>query len=81
MDDPMADRILATISILMFLSFLGFLAVYIAKVNLWVIVVIVGAMASYDFFLTIRQNAGDGANGMSAHERAAQTVEDQQQKG
>ena len=77
----MADRILATISLLMFLSFLGFLAVYIAKVNLWVIIVIVGAMATYDFVRTLRQNARDGANGMSAHERAAQTVEDQQQKG
>jgi hypothetical protein len=77
----MADRILATISLLMFLGFLGFLAVYIAKVNLWVIIVIVGAMAAYDFIQTLRQNARDGANGMSAHERAAQTVEDQQQKG
>ncbi len=77
----MADKILATISILMFLSFLGFLAVYIAKINLWVIVLIVGAMAVFDFVKTLREDAGNDANGMSAFERAAQTLEDQDQTG
>ena len=77
----MADRILATISLLMFVSFLGFLAVYIAKINLWAIIVIVGAMATYDFVRTLRENAANSTNGLSAHERAAQAIEDQQQKG
>ena len=77
----MADKILATISILMFLTFLGFLAIYIAKVNLWVIVVVVGSMAVFDFIKTLRDQSGNGANGMSAYERAAQTLEDQDQAG
>ena len=77
----MADKILATISMLMFLSFLGFLAVYIAKLNLWVIVVIVGAMAVFDFVKTLRQDAGNDVNGMSSFERAAQALEDQDQAG
>jgi ABC-type iron transport system FetAB permease component len=77
----MADKILATISMLMFLSFLGFLAIYIAKVNLWVIMLIVSAMAVFDFVKTLRENGGDDANGMSSFERAAQVLEDQDQAG
>ena len=77
----MIDRILATISLLMFLVFLGFLAVYIDVLNLWAVVLLVGGMATYDFIRTLRQDAAAGANGLSAHERAAQTVEDQDQTG
>jgi mannose/fructose/N-acetylgalactosamine-specific phosphotransferase system component IIC len=77
----MVDRILATISMLMFLGFLGFLAVNIAKVNLWVIVVVVGAMAVFDFVKTLREDAATDEAGLSSHERAVQALEDQDQAG
>jgi len=77
----MIDRILATISLLMFLGFLGFLAVYIAKVNLWAVLVIVGGMATFDFIRTLRQDAEAGADGLSAHERAVQTLENHDKAG
>jgi hypothetical protein len=74
----MIDRILATLSLLMFLGFLGFLGIYIAKLNLWVVLVIVGGMATFDFIRTLRQDAEAGADGLSAHERAVQTLENQE---
>jgi hypothetical protein len=77
----MIDRILAAISLLMFLGFLGFLGIYIAKINLWVVLVIVGGMATYDFIRTLRQDAEASADGLSAHERALQTLENHDKAG
>ena len=78
----MIDRIIATISLLMFLTFLGFLAVYIGAINLWGVILLVGAMATFDFIRTLRQDAeAAGADGLSAHDRAVQTLENQDQAG
>lgn len=53
----MADKIIAPIALLFFLIFLGFLAVYIGEIALWVVMVIVGAMAAYDFLQQLRSGS------------------------
>jgi ABC-type iron transport system FetAB permease component len=50
----MADQIMATIALLMFLIFVMFLAVYINSVDLWVVLVAVAMMAATDFVQTLR---------------------------
>lgn len=50
----MADQIMATIALLMFLIFVGFLAVYINSFDLWVVLVAVAMMATTDFVQTLR---------------------------
>jgi ABC-type iron transport system FetAB permease component len=77
----MTDRILATISLLMFLIFLGYMAVYIAEVDLWIIIVVVGLMATYDFVQTLRESAGNDEGGLSSHDRAVQALESRDQAG
>ena len=77
----MIDRILATISLLMFLIFLGYMAVYIGEIDLWVVVLVVGMMAAYDFVQTLREDAGTDEAGLSSHDRAIQALEDRDQAG
>ncbi len=58
----MADRIMATIALLMFLVFVGFLAVYINSFDLWVVLVVVAMMATADFVLTLRADMDRSEN-------------------
>ena len=50
----MADKIIATIAISLLVMFLAFLAVYIRETDLWVVIVLVSAMAVFDFWQTLR---------------------------
>ena len=50
----MAEQIMATIALLMFLIFVGFLAVYINSFDLWIVLAAVSLMATTDFVQTLR---------------------------
>lgn len=54
----MVDRILAIFALVLFIGFVATLAVYINRLNLWVVVIIVMAMAAFDFFQTLRNSNG-----------------------
>jgi uncharacterized membrane protein YoaK (UPF0700 family) len=56
----MTDKILAIISISLFLVFVGFLAIWINEPDLWVVVVVVAGMALYDFWRTLRADGDAG---------------------
>jgi len=58
----MADQIIATIALLMFLIFVGFLAVYINSFDLWVVLVAVAMMATTDFVQTLRADMNKPEN-------------------
>ena len=58
----MADQIIATIALLMFLIFVMFLAVYINSVDLWVVLVAVAMMATTDFVQTLRADLNKPKN-------------------
>jgi hypothetical protein len=58
----MADKIIAPIALLLLVVFLAFLAVYIDEIDLWVVFVLVSAMAAFDFWQTLRKpENGSGA--------------------
>lgn len=59
----MVDQIMATIALLMFLIFVGFLAVYINKFDLWVVLVAVAMLATTDFVQTLRADTDKPENG------------------
>ncbi len=59
----MADQIMATIALLMFLIFVVFLAVYINSFDLWVVLVAVAMMATTDFVQTLRADMNKPENG------------------
>lgn len=50
----MLDKVLAVVSLGVFVGFMGFVLVYINEPALWIIVVTVLAMAAYDFFVELR---------------------------
>lgn len=58
----MADQIMATIALLMFLIFVGFLAVYINSFDLWVVLAAVAMMATTDFVRTLRADISKSDN-------------------
>jgi len=58
----MADKILAPFALLLFLVFIGFIAVYVPEVDLVIVLCIVAALAIYDFWTTLRSN-GNQSNG------------------
>lgn len=51
----MLDKIMATISLAAFIGFMLIVLVWINEIDLWIIVVIVLAMAIYDFVLANRK--------------------------
>lgn len=59
----MADQIMATLALLMFLIFVGFLAVYINSFDLWVVLVAVAMLATTDFVQTVREDTDKDGNG------------------
>lgn len=59
----MADQIMATIALLMFLIFVGFLAVYINSFDLWVVLAAVAMMATSDFVRTLRADGKEPKEG------------------
>lgn len=51
----MADQIIAPLALAVFIIFLGFLAVYIGELDLWIIVVGVSMLAVTDFVQELRR--------------------------
>lgn len=54
----MLDKILATISLAMLIAFMGTVIGFVKEINLTVVVVIVLAMAVYDFWRTLKRGHG-----------------------
>ena len=53
------DRLLAVFSLTVFIAFLGIIVYFVAEVDLAIVVIIVIAMAAYDFYRTaFQQNSG-----------------------
>lgn len=50
----MADQIIASVALLLFLVFLVFLALYIGELDLWIVILAVGMLAATDFASSIR---------------------------
>lgn len=48
----MLDKILATISLLALISFMGIVVVYVKELDLTIVIVVVLIMATYDFWIT-----------------------------
>lgn len=59
----MVDQIMATIALIMFLIFVGFLAVYINSLDLWVVLLAVAMLATTDFVQTLRHDNNRPDNG------------------
>lgn len=57
----MADQIIAPIALAIFIIFLGFLAVYIGELDLWIIVVGVSMLAVTDFVQELRNSGNSSA--------------------
>lgn len=57
----MLDKIFATISLAAFVGFMLIVLVWINEIDLWIITVVVLAMAIYDFVQSTR-NSGDSTN-------------------
>lgn len=51
----MSDRILAALSLALLLAFLGVLVGFVPELDLAAVVVVVGLMAGYDFYLSLRR--------------------------
>ena len=51
----MADKIIAPIALALFLTFVAFLAVYVNRPALWVVIVVVCVFAVIDFWITLRK--------------------------
>jgi hypothetical protein len=57
----MADRFLAIVSVALFVIFLGFVAIWVNEIDLWIVVAIVSAMAVFDFLRELYQmQSGNG---------------------
>lgn len=53
----MLDKFLATISMLSLIAFMGVVAVFVNELDLWIVIVVVLIMGSYDFFREIRRES------------------------
>ncbi|MFQ5467323.1 MAG: hypothetical protein ACE5DS_04225 [Kiloniellaceae bacterium] len=51
----MTDKIIAIFSLFMFIGFVGIIVTYINEPALWTVVLIVVAMAVYDFWRALRR--------------------------
>lgn len=56
----MLDKVLAGISIVLFLGFMGIVVVFVKEVDLTIIVVVVLMMAVYDFWRANRAKSENG---------------------
>lgn len=54
----MLDRIFAVLSILALIGFMGIVTVFVNEPDLWIVVILVLAMASYDFWRSLRPRKG-----------------------
>ena len=57
----MADKLVAVASLVGLIAFMGVVVWFVNEPDLWIVVIIVLVMASYDFWLTLRRsNKGTG---------------------
>jgi len=59
----MADKIIAPLALLLFIVFIGFIAVYVPEVDLIIVLGGVAALAIYDFWTTLRSNGNNHSTG------------------
>lgn len=52
----MADKFLAPLALLLFIGFIGFLAVYVPEIDLIIVLVGVALLACYDFWKSVVSN-------------------------
>ena len=50
----MLDKVLAMISLVALIAFMGIVLVFINEIALWIVVCTVLAMAAYDFYVELR---------------------------
>ena len=56
----MLDKVLATLSIVLFIAFVGIVVIYVKEVDLTIIIVAVVIIAAYDFWKALRTNGKKG---------------------
>ena len=56
----MVDKLLAAIAMATLVAFVMIVAVYVNEPELWIVTILVLAMAIYDFVQSFRQNKGSG---------------------
>ncbi|MCW5700663.1 MAG: hypothetical protein KIT00_12565 [Rhodospirillales bacterium] len=69
----MADQIIAPLALLLFLIFLGFLAIYIGELDLWIIILLVAMLAATDFANSVRDSMNRTANNGNGGNSGKQT--------
>lgn len=62
----MLDKILATISLLMLIAFMGTVIGFVKEIDLAIVTIIVLAMAIYDFWATLRRGHGSTTRSSSS---------------
>lgn len=59
----LSDRILAVLSMALFVGFLGILVYYVSDPALWVVLAVVALMGCYDFWTELRSGIGTDSSG------------------
>ena len=59
----MLDRVFAVLSLLALVGFMGIVTWFVNEPDLWIVVIVVLAMAAYDFWRTLTRRNGRGADG------------------
>lgn len=57
----MIEKAAGVIGLIMFILFAGYLTVKIGEVDLWIVFIVVAAMAIYDFYLDIFKGSNDSS--------------------
>lgn len=61
----MIEKVVGVIGLITFMFYVGFITVKIGEVDLWVVFVVVSAMAIYDFYLDIFKGGNGNGSGSS----------------
>lgn len=59
----MTDKIMAILALATMIAFLGVVVVFVPEVDLIIVVLIVSAMAIYDFWQSLRNGRNNGGKG------------------
>ncbi len=58
----MADKIVALASLVGLIAFMGVVVWFVNEPDLWIVVILVLVMASYDFWITLRKSDNGAGN-------------------
>jgi len=61
----MIEKAAGVIGLITFILFVGYLTVKIGEFDLWIVFIVVAAMAAYDFYLDIFKGSNGNGNGSS----------------